>query len=185
MGVEGAFRVLVPGDAVNAQISGRVDRLEKTEDGRYVIVDLKTGKTKPNKNQIAEHAQLAAYQVAVEAGAGDAMSRDFDVEPDGLDMSAGLEHREAAPQRFEAFTRKSGGAALVQLGDGTAATSRNRPQEQDALDPDTGIWAVQLVQRAAELIAGAVMQTRHRPGETCRLPEICPLCPQGRQITQD
>jgi len=38
---------------------------------------------------------------------------------------------------------------------------------------------------AAELIAGAVMQTRHRPGETCRLPEICPLCPQGRQITQD
>ncbi|MFC2486891.1 MAG: S16 family serine protease, partial [Rothia dentocariosa] len=71
------------------------------------------------------------------------------------------------------------------LGDGTAATSRNRPQEQDALDPETGIWAVQLVQRAAELIAGAVMQTRHRPGETCRLPEICPLCPQGRQITQD
>lgn len=185
VGVEGGFRVLVPGDTVNAQISGRVDRLEKTEDGRYVIVDLKTGKTKPNKNQIAEHAQLAAYQVAVEAGAGDAMSRDFGVEPDGLDIPAGLEHREAAPQRFEVFTRKSGGAALVQLGDGTAATSRNRPQEQDALDPETGIWAVQLVQRAAELIAGAVMQTRHRPGETCRLPEICPLCPQGRQITQD
>ena len=101
MGVEGSFRVLVPGDAVNAQISGRVDRLEKTEDGRYVIVDLKTGKTKPNKNQIAEHAQLAAYQVAVEAGAGDAMSRDFGVEHDGLDMPAGLERREAAPQRFE------------------------------------------------------------------------------------
>ena len=112
------------------------------------------------------------------------MSRDFGVEPDGLNIP-GLEHREVAPQRFEVFTRKSGGAALVQLGDGTAASSRNRPQEQDALDPETGIWAVQLVQRAAELIAGAVMQTRHRPGETCRLPEICPLCPQGRQITQD
>ena len=81
VGVEGAFKVRVPGEKLDAQISGRVDRLEVTEDGRYMIVDLKTGRTKPAKADIAQHAQLAAYQVAVEAGAGDTMSRELGTEP--------------------------------------------------------------------------------------------------------
>src|SRR5699024_5626121 len=38
-------------------------------DGRLVVVDLKTGKNKPTAAEVKEHSQLAAYQVAVEAGA--------------------------------------------------------------------------------------------------------------------
>jgi RecB family exonuclease len=34
-----------------------------------VVVDLKTGKRKPGEAELAEHPQLGAYQVAVEAGA--------------------------------------------------------------------------------------------------------------------
>lgn len=65
---------------------GRVDRLEVDDQGRLVVIDLKTGKTTTATGaELPEHPQLGAYQVAVEAGAF----------PEG---------------------DESGGAALVQLG---------------------------------------------------------------------
>jgi RecB family exonuclease len=63
--VEEPFAVEV-GDA---RISGRVDRLERATDGRLVVVDLKTGKTKPRAEDVPVHPQLAAYQYAVQQGA--------------------------------------------------------------------------------------------------------------------
>ncbi|GIJ50119.1 DNA helicase [Virgisporangium aliadipatigenens] len=51
------------------EIKGRVDRLELDEQGRLVVVDLKTGKSAPVNADVAEHPQLAAYQAAVAAGA--------------------------------------------------------------------------------------------------------------------
>jgi superfamily I DNA/RNA helicase/RecB family exonuclease len=51
------------------QLRGRVDRLERDHKGRLVVVDLKTGAGAPSADDAAEHPQLAAYQVAVEAGA--------------------------------------------------------------------------------------------------------------------
>ncbi|MGC9668830.1 ATP-dependent helicase [Planosporangium sp. 12N6] len=53
----------------NLQIRGRVDRLELDDAGRLVVVDLKTGRSTPTEAEVADHPQLAAYQVAVEAGA--------------------------------------------------------------------------------------------------------------------
>jgi superfamily I DNA/RNA helicase/RecB family exonuclease len=50
------------------RLRGRVDRLERDERGRLVVVDLKTGAGAPSAEDAAEHPQLAAYQVAVEAG---------------------------------------------------------------------------------------------------------------------
>ncbi|GAA1361064.1 ATP-dependent DNA helicase [Catellatospora chokoriensis] len=65
---------------------GRVDRLEVDDQGRLVVIDLKTGKTTTaTREELPEHPQLGAYQVAVEAGGF----------PEG---------------------DESGGAALVQLG---------------------------------------------------------------------
>jgi RecB family exonuclease len=54
------------GDAV---LAGRVDRLERDSDGRLVVVDLKTGKSKVKADELAQHPQLGAYQLAVQAGA--------------------------------------------------------------------------------------------------------------------
>ena len=51
-----------------AELSGRVDRLERDAQGRAVVVDLKTG-SKPGKDEVARHPQLGVYQVAVELGA--------------------------------------------------------------------------------------------------------------------
>ncbi|MEV6770360.1 ATP-dependent DNA helicase [Nocardia sp. NPDC051030] len=73
-----AIGVEVPVDCVlpprnpgehSVRISGRVDRVERDPLGRFVIVDVKTGKTPISKQAAEEHAQLATYQVAAAAGA--------------------------------------------------------------------------------------------------------------------
>ncbi|HEY2792153.1 MAG TPA: ATP-dependent DNA helicase [Micromonosporaceae bacterium] len=64
--IEREFLVQVDQDV---QIKGRVDRLEMDEAGRLVVIDLKTGKATSVRGEIVEHAQLGAYQAAVEAGA--------------------------------------------------------------------------------------------------------------------
>ena len=51
------------------ELRGRVDRLEQDADGRLVVIDLKTGASVPSMEETAVHPQLAAYQLAVQAGA--------------------------------------------------------------------------------------------------------------------
>lgn len=63
-----------PGTDRSVRLVGAVDRLERDAEGRLVVVDLKTGRTKPTQAEVEDHAQLAAYQVAVEAGAFEAGS---------------------------------------------------------------------------------------------------------------
>ena len=198
LGVEGSFAVRVPvpfdpaGEVgeLDALLTGRVDRLEGTapaEDGtrRYAIVDLKTGKSKPDGKTMETHPQLAAYQIAVEAGAGEQLEERYRAEAAALE--AGEPLPDARPQELEytGYTGRSGGAALVQLGaSGVNDESKTRLQVQPALTEHDS-WAAELVQHAAELIAGAQVQARHREGGYgCRLPEICPICTRGRQVTQ-
>jgi superfamily I DNA/RNA helicase/RecB family exonuclease len=53
-----------------ARIRGSIDRIEADPDGRVSVVDLKTGRWMPSeKNDMPEHPQLAAYQLAVADGA--------------------------------------------------------------------------------------------------------------------
>lgn len=198
LGVEGSFAVRVPvpfdpaGEVgeLDALLTGRVDRLEGTapaEDGtrRYAIVDLKTGKSKPDGKTMETHPQLAAYQIAVEAGAGEQLEERYRAEAAALEADEPLP--DARPQElgYTGYTGRSGGAALVQLGaSGVNDESKTRLQVQPALTEHDS-WAAELVQHAAELIAGAQVQARHREGGYgCRLPEICPICTRGRQVTQ-
>lgn len=198
LGVEGSFavRVPVPFDPagavgeLDALLTGRVDRLEGTapaQDGtrRYAIVDLKTGKSKPTGSEMETHPQLAAYQIAVEAGAGAQLEERYRAEAAALE--AGEPLPDARPQELEytGYTGHSAGAALVQLGaSGVNDESKTRLQVQPALTEHDS-WAAELVQHAAELIAGSQVQARHREGGYgCRLPEICPICTRGRQVTQ-
>ncbi|OBI51324.1 ATP-dependent DNA helicase [Mycobacterium sp. E787] len=55
-------------DGGEIRLRGRVDRLERDAAGRLVIVDVKTGKTPVSKDDAQQHAQLAAYQLAVAEG---------------------------------------------------------------------------------------------------------------------
>lgn len=200
LGVEGSFSVRVPvpfdpqGEVgeLDALLTGRVDRLEGTapaEDGtrRYAIVDLKTGKSKPDGKTMQTHPQLAAYQIAVEAGAGEQLEERYRAEAAALEAGEPLPDTRPQELEYTGYTGRSGGAALVQLGvSDVNDDSKARLQVQPALE-DNDEWAVDLVQRAAELIAGAQVQTRHREGthgHGCRLPELCPICTRGRQVTQ-
>lgn len=73
VGAERHFDVPVPVSdpgAHGAVLSGDIDRVEVTREGAVVIVDLKTGKAEPQTDaKVADHPQLAAYQLAHEAGA--------------------------------------------------------------------------------------------------------------------
>ena len=61
-----------------ARLSGKIDRVEMYGGNTAVIVDLKTGKNEPaTDSAVAEHPQLAAYQLAFASGAIDGV-------PDGL-----------------------------------------------------------------------------------------------------
>ncbi|WP_081737799.1 UrvD/REP family ATP-dependent DNA helicase, partial [Arthrobacter sp. H41] len=146
------------GQQRTARLRGQIDRLEEDSKGRPVIVDLKTGRSAPAKKEIEGHPQLASYQVAVNEG--------------------GLTDRAAA--------RESGGAALVHLGTKNKEAS---VQEQHPLDPSED-WARAMIQEAARLMSAASFETVHDPrrsgfgGSGCRLPEVCPLCAEGRQVTQ-
>lgn len=142
-------------------LRGQVDRLEIDSEGRLVIVDLKTGKRQPSKAELSRHPQLGAYQAAVLAGGF--------TEP-------GTPAGGAQP----------GGAVLAQLG-----TSNKSPgiQVQEPLD-GSGNWALEMVDEAAQLMSGSHFEARHDPaksghgGHGCRLPEVCPLCPRGKQVTE-
>ena len=199
LGVEGSFSVRVPvpfdpaGEVgeLDALLTGRVDRLEEApeRDGtrRFVIVDLKTGKSKPDGAAVATHPQLAAYQIAVEAGAGEQLEERYRAEAAALEAGEPLPDTRPQELEYTGYTGRSAGAALMQVGvSDVNDDSKARLQIQPALE-DNDEWAVDLVQRAAELIAGAQVQTRHREGthgHGCRLPELCPICTRGRQVTQ-
>ncbi|MCC3296724.1 ATP-dependent helicase [Arthrobacter sp. zg-Y916] len=153
---EAEIPVEVRGAVRTALLRGQIDRLEADAEGRLFIVDLKTGKSAPKKTDLAGHPQLAAYQEAVRKGA--------------------LEEGPPVP----------GGAALVQLGTSSKGVS---VQEQPPLGAGEES-AFEMIQQAAELMSGATFETIHDPGRSgfgghgCRLPEICPLCTEGKQVTE-
>ncbi|MEE2568257.1 ATP-dependent DNA helicase [Pseudarthrobacter sp. J64] len=142
----------------HAVLRGQVDRLEIDSQGRLVVVDLKTGKSQPGKADVAGHPQLGAYQAAVLAGGFAAPTED----------------------------PGSGGAVLAQLG----TTAKGLSTQHQEPVPEDGNWAVDMVNEAAVVMSGSEFEARHDPskgsfgGHGCRLPEVCPLCARGRQVTE-
>ncbi|MFI7540920.1 ATP-dependent helicase [Actinoplanes sp. NPDC049599] len=107
LAIEHEFTVRLDDPSRPIQLTGRVDRLEVDDQGRLVVIDLKTGKsTTVSAGDVEEHAQLAGYQAAVDAGA------------------------------FGEFGDQSGGAALVQLGPTKEAREQMQLPLAEATDPN-------------------------------------------------
>ncbi|MCU1424135.1 MAG: ATP-dependent helicase, partial [Microbacteriaceae bacterium] len=51
-----------------AKLNGKIDRVERHDDGAIVIVDLKTGRAETSQQKIDANAQLGAYQLAYDHG---------------------------------------------------------------------------------------------------------------------
>ena len=129
--VEQALKVRIG----QVEITGRVDRLEADEEGRAVVVDLKTGGSAPREDELGRHPQLGVYQLAVLLGA------------------------------FERFgLAEPGGAELVQVGKAAGVTLRAKVQRQGALaeDPEPG-WAKDLVETVAARHGRACLRGQGEP----------------------
>ncbi|MFE7797788.1 PD-(D/E)XK nuclease family protein [Nocardia sp. NPDC057440] len=123
-GVEVPVDCVLPARAEDerpVRIRGRVDRLERDALGRFVIVDVKTGKSPVTKQAAADHAQLATYQVAAAMGALDptmGTSDDNPREPGDFDTQArGSESRSPALESRRVTTESWSLPDDAELGD--------------------------------------------------------------------
>jgi superfamily I DNA/RNA helicase/RecB family exonuclease len=126
-------------------LSGSVDRLELDHLGRGVVIDFKTGASKPKDADIGLHPQLAAYQLAVELGG-------FAGLPNG--------------------PTESGGARLVQLGSTGDIAQGQAPLAQSE-DPErirAQVRGVAALQRGHRFDASINSFCR-----TCSVRKICPV----------
>ncbi|MFE5108929.1 ATP-dependent helicase [Streptomyces sp. NPDC056663] len=154
------FDVTLEAGEYEVRIRGSMDRVERDADGRAYVVDFKTGKQAPTKDEVARHPQLAVYQLAVREGAVDEIF-------DG--------HRPAA-----------GGAELVQLRQPapTKEGGDTLPRVQ-AQEPPTTEWVSDLLATAA----GRVLDERFTPttGQHCThctFRASCSAQPEGRHILE-
>ncbi|MFI6517419.1 ATP-dependent helicase [Spirillospora sp. NPDC050679] len=148
--LEESFKV----DLGRVVIKGRIDRAERDEQGRAVIIDIKTSNQAVPKDDLARNPQLGVYQYAVMLGA---FARHGLIEP--------------------------GGAKLIQVGK-AAFTAKVREQEQPppAQDPDPE-WPKKLVEIVAAGMASDVFQARANDKcRTCPVRSCCPVQDEGGQV---
>ena len=143
--------VVAMDDGTEVRINGYADRVELDGDGRVVIVDLKTGRTKPTGPAVREHVQLALYQYAVDAGA-------LDLPEQGLTGLA------------------TGGAELIQLGleDGSAEVTRQGQDPHAADGPERAALRTRIA-HVARLLREETFPAV--AGDHCRDCGFVALCP--------
>jgi superfamily I DNA/RNA helicase/RecB family exonuclease len=133
-------------DGSEVALRGYADRLEIDDDGRVVVIDLKTTKYPPQDGEIATNAQLGFYQLAVEQGA--------------------LDHLLDQPG-------VPGGAELWQLRKETRGNLK--VQRQDPLEPDGDRPIEEQLGEAAAIIRSEVFPTRPgQQCERCDFRLMCP-----------
>ncbi|MEU3608280.1 ATP-dependent DNA helicase [Streptomyces sp. NPDC035033] len=155
---EHGFDVTLDAGEYQVRIRGSMDRVETDEQGRAYVVDFKTGKSAPTRDEVAHHPQLAVYQLAVREGALDEVFGGRRPEPGGAEL---VQLRQAAP-------KKEGGDALPKV---------------QAQQPLEGEWIGDLLATAA----GRVLDERFAPttGQhcaTCSFRAACSARPEGRQV---
>ncbi len=179
-GVEVSVDHVLPGrddSEPDVRIRGRIDRLERDAFGRFVIVDVKTGRTVIGKDAAAEHAQLATYQVAAAYGALD------ETVGDRVDERTDP-NRAADPGETDA-DRLPGGARLVYVAKPTAhgaATEREQPPlDAEALNA----WRTAIHDAAAATKGPSFLAMRNDGCRHCAVRAGCPLQDAGRQVTDE
>lgn len=146
----------------SVRIRGRMDRLDRDPAGELHIVDLKTGRNKPAEKAMADHPQLAVYQLALSRGALN-------------------EGRVTAPGP-EQDTETVGGAELVFPAAPAYGKAGVRQQA-----PKTGAELAELaatLPALAEQLRGPQLLARVNPHcPNCPLKPICPVQGEGKMST--
>ncbi|MGW1493751.1 ATP-dependent helicase [Streptomyces sp. NPDC002402] len=157
---EHGFDVTLEAGEYEVRIRGSMDRVEQDAEGRAYVVDFKTGKQTPTRDEVARHPQLAVYQLAVREGALDEAFGGRRPEPGGAEL---VQLRQAA-------AKKEGGEDLPKV---------------QAQEPLAGEWVGELLATAA----GRVLDERFTPtaGQHCghcAFRASCSAQPEGRQIVE-
>ena len=135
-----------------ARLKGRVDRLERDNDGGLRVVDLKTGSTKPSKGDLLRNAQLGAYQAAVEHGA------------------------------FAEHGAVSAGAALLQIGKAAGVKTTLQQQARLSGDDDPGWARTLVTDTAEGMAGRHFVAAIGQACTFCAVRSSCPVQPAGRVI---
>ncbi|MEU5458687.1 MULTISPECIES: ATP-dependent helicase [Streptomyces] len=154
------FDVTLEAGEYAVRIRGSMDRVEQDAEGRAYVVDFKTGKGAPTKDEVAAHPQLAVYQLAVREGAVDEVFDGDRPEPGGAEL---VQLRQPAP-------KKEGGDAFPKV---------------QAQEPLAGEWVSDLLATAA----GKVLDERFTPTtgthcSHCTFRASCSAQPEGRQVVE-
>lgn len=154
------FDVTLEAGEYAVRIRGSMDRVEQDAEGRAYVVDFKTGKGAPTKDEVAVHPQLAVYQLAVREGAVDEVFDGDRPEPGGAEL---VQLRQPAP-------KKEGGDAFPKV---------------QAQEPLAGEWVSDLLATAA----GKVLDERFTPTtgthcSHCTFRASCSAQPEGRQVVE-
>ncbi|MFF2405625.1 UvrD-helicase domain-containing protein [Streptomyces sp. NPDC058092] len=154
------FDVTLEAGEYEVRIRGSMDRVEQDADGRAYVVDFKTGKQSPTKDEVTRHPQLAVYQLAVREGAVDEIFDGRRPVPGGAEL---VQLRQPAP-------KKEGGDALPKV---------------QAQEPLSGEWVPDLLATAA----GRVLDERFTPttGQHCThcaFRASCSAQSEGRHILE-
>ncbi|MFJ2748940.1 UvrD-helicase domain-containing protein [Streptomyces sp. NPDC087297] len=157
---EHEFDVTLEAGDVAVRIRGSMDRVEADPQGRAYVVDFKTGKSAPTKDEVDRHPQLAVYQLAVREGAVDEVFDGLRPAPGGAEL---VQLRQAAP-------KKEGGDTVPKI------------QAQQPLD---GEWVGDLLATAAS----RVLDERFAPAtgrhcDHCSFRSSCSARPEGRQTVE-
>ncbi|WP_225725656.1 MULTISPECIES: ATP-dependent DNA helicase [unclassified Nocardia] len=192
-GVEVPVDCVLPARAEDerpVRIRGRVDRLERDALGRFVIVDVKTGKTPVTKQAAVDHAQLATYQVAAALGALDtgvasAESGRDAVESDGAAGESGRAEPGEQTGMAAGDLGEPGGARLVYVAKPSSkegATQRMQPPlDAEALDK----WRTTIHDAAAATRGPSYLAMRNDGCRHCSVSGSCPVQDAGRQVTDE
>ncbi|MBT2895988.1 ATP-dependent DNA helicase [Streptomyces sp. McG3] len=154
------FDVTLEAGEYAVRIRGSMDRVEQDAEGRAYVVDFKTGKGAPTKDEVAAHPQLAVYQLAVREGAVDEVFDGRRPEPGGAEL---VQLRQPAP-------KKEGGDAFPKV---------------QAQEPLAGEWVSGLLATAA----GKVLDERFTPTtgthcSHCAFRASCSAQAEGRQVVE-
>lgn len=154
------FDVTLEAGEYEVRIRGSMDRVERDAEGRAYVVDFKTGKQSPTRDEVARHPQLAVYQLAVREGAVDEVFDGSSPESGGAEL---VQLRQPAP-------KKEGGEAV--------------PKVQAQQPPETE-WVSDLLATAA----GRVLDERFTPSTGthcahCTFRASCSAQPEGRHVLE-
>ncbi len=138
------------------QVRGRVDRLEHDQDGRPIVVDIKTGKNPVSRDAGQEHPQLAVYQLATSLG--------------------GFTHI--------GLGTEPGGARLLYVAREDKKTGAVERTQAPLDEQGVQAW-LEVVQDAAESVLGPSYTARENADcDRCPARTTCPVHPSGRQVSE-